>query len=53
MINAERCMNLCNIVQEKETLLQDKEDLKILENRKEWPENGVVHFKNVCIKYRP
>jgi len=53
MINAERCMNLCNIVQEKETLLEDKEDLAILDDRQEWPERGVVQFNNVCLKYRP
>ena len=53
MINAERCMNLCNIVQEKETLLEDQHDLTILDSRPEWPEQGVVEFKNVCLKYRP
>lgn len=53
MINAERCMNLCNIVQEKETLLEDQQDLTILDSRPEWPEQGEVEFKNVCLKYRP
>lgn len=53
MINAERCMNLCNIVQEKQTVNEEMDDLNILQERQDWPENGVVQFKNVCLKYRP
>jgi hypothetical protein len=53
MINAERCMNLCNIVQEKQTLNEDPDDLMILNDRQEWPEKGDVEFRNVFLKYRP
>jgi len=46
MVNAERCMNVMNIP--KESFIEEQ-----LTSRPNWPENGSIQFKDVCLKYRP
>ena len=48
MVNAERCMLMTQIVQEKHV-----EPGTLLEERVAWPENGFIQFQNVSLKYRP
>lgn len=46
MVNAERCMILTKVEQERESD-------EMLKDRPEWPENGKIEFQNVDLKYRP
>ena len=53
MINAERCMNLVNIIQEQEIIGQEltiREKFTVADG---WPKQGAVEFKNVSLRYRP
>ena len=50
-MNADRCMKICDIIQETNTF--GKEGKNILNNRQQWPEIGNVEFRNVSLKYRP
>jgi ABC-type multidrug transport system fused ATPase/permease subunit len=47
MINAERCMNLCNIIQEREFIGEQA----IVDQA--WPQKGEIEFRNVSLRYRP
>ena len=46
MVNAQRCMLLTQVEQERES--NDK-----VEGRPDWPEKGEIQFKDVDLKYRP
>lgn len=51
MINADRCMRVSEIIQEKHE--GDLETRKLLSSeRSSWPENGRLEFKNVVMRYR-
>jgi len=50
MVNAERCMNVLNVPQERE-LEPGQPDL--LDKRHKWPEEGNMEFRGVSLKYRP
>ena len=47
MVNADRCMKLLEIPQERTG------DIKLLAGRDSWPERGEMEFKNVSLRYRP
>ena len=48
MVNAERCMLMTKVPQEKEV-----EQGTEIENRPNWPEQGKIEFKNLSLQYRP
>mmetsp|Transcript_17853 Transcript_17853/g.30299 ORF Transcript_17853/g.30299 Transcript_17853/m.30299 type:complete len:632 (+) Transcript_17853:2840-4735(+) len=50
MVNADRCLKMVEIPQERQPL---KSDPDLLQNRPHWPENGDVEFSNVSMRYRP
>ena len=50
LVNADRCMKLLEVPQER-TIERGQKDL--LEDRPRWPENGIIEFKDVHLKYRP
>lgn len=50
MVNADRCMKLCEVPQE---AMLPASAPKLLAGRDAWPERGVVEFNDVHLKYRP
>jgi len=50
MVNAERCMKILDVAQERE-LMPDEPDL--LAKRHKWPEEGNLEFRGVSLRYRP
>jgi len=50
MVNAERCLKMLEIPQERELGPNDPD---LLQGRHKWPEEGNLEFKNVSLKYRP
>ena len=48
MIDAEKCVVMTKIVQEREA-----EQGTVVAERPSWPEKGFVEFKNLSLKYRP
>lgn len=46
MVNAQRCMIMTQVEQERESD-------EMLKDRPEWPENGKIEFQKVDLKYRP
>jgi ABC-type multidrug transport system fused ATPase/permease subunit len=50
MVNADRCMKLLDIPQERKV---DQKAPNLLQGRPAWPEKGKVVFENVSLKYRP
>ena len=51
MVNADRCMKLLEVKQEREVDYSQQRDL--LEGRDQWPERGDLVFDGVSLKYRP
>ena len=51
MVNAHRCMVLCEIIQENTKGSRDA--VSQLKQRRNWPERGHIQFQNVQLKYRP
>lgn len=47
MVNAERCMQMTQVIQE---AVAGKENLH---DRQDWPEKGQIKFENVSLRYRP
>jgi ABC-type multidrug transport system fused ATPase/permease subunit len=52
MINANRCMKVSEIIQEKHEGHVHEKAL-LANERKAWPERGELEFKNVFMRYRP
>ncbi|CDW87468.1 abc transporter [Stylonychia lemnae] len=51
MVSVQRCFKLLDIPQESESTQEQKEIFKQFNS--EWPQEGKVEFKEVCLKYRP
>ena len=51
MVNADRCMKVLEVNQEREIDFSVHRDL--LEGRDQWPERGDLVFEGVSLKYRP
>ena len=47
MVNADRCMKMLDLPYE--SLLEND----IMKSRPKWPENGLIEFKDVSLRYRP
>lgn len=52
MVNVERCLKLKEIPQEFDTYPK-KMTSNLIKDRPHWPENGMIEFVRVSMKYRP